>query len=94
VTFTALAARLDAGMPTLGDRPSSIATHASLVFVLFPPLVVGAAAYVAGRAALRGRLAPLLVSPTIRRVGHIIVGVAVILAAINSLRAIEEIVSA
>jgi hypothetical protein len=94
VTFTALAARLDAGMPTLGHRPSSIAAHASLVLLVFPPLVVGAAAYVAGRAALRGRLAPLLASPTIRRVGHIIVGVAVILAAINSLRAIEEIVSA
>jgi hypothetical protein len=94
VTFTALAARLDAGMPTLGRRPSSIASHASLVFLSFPPLVVGAAAYVAGRAALRGRLAPLLANPTVRRVGHIVVGVAVILAALNSVAAIVEIVSA
>jgi hypothetical protein len=94
VTFTALAARLDAGMPTLGRRPSSIASHASLVFLSFPPLVVGAAAYVAGRAALRGRLAPLLASPTVRRVGHIVIGIAVILAAVNSIRAIVDIVSA
>lgn len=94
VTFTALAARLDAGMPTLGRRPSSIASHASLVFLSFPPLVVGAAAYVAGRAALRGRLALLLASSSVRRVGHIVVGVAVILAAVNSVAAIVEIVSA
>jgi hypothetical protein len=91
VTFTALAARLDAGMPTLGDRPSSIAAHGSLVLLLFPPLVVGAAAYVAGRAALQGRLAPLLASSTVRRVGHIVIGIAVILATLNSARAIEEI---
>jgi hypothetical protein len=94
MTFTALAARLDAGMPTLGDRPSSIATHASLVFLLFPPLVIGAGAYIAGRAALRGRLAPLLASPRIRLVGHVVVGIAVVLATINSLLAIEEIASA
>jgi len=94
VTFTALAARLDAGMPTLGDRPSSIAAHGSLVFLVFPPLVVGAAAYVAGRAALHGRLAPLLASSTVRRVGHIVIGIAVTLATLNSARAIEEIGSA
>lgn len=94
VTFTALAARLDAGMPTLGRRPSSIASHASLVFLSFPPVVVGAAAYVAGRAALRGRLAPLLASSAARRVGHVVIGVAVALAAINSTRAIVDIVSA
>lgn len=94
VTFTALAARLDAGMPALGRRPSSIAGHASLVFLSFPPLVMGAAAYVAGRAALRGRLAPLLASSAVRRVGHIVVGLAVILAAVNSVAAIVEIASA
>lgn len=94
VTFTALAARLDAGMPTLGRRPSSIAGHASLVFLSFPPLVVGAGAYVAGRAALRGRLAPLLANPRLRRVGHVVIGIAVVLAAANSVAAILEIVSA
>lgn len=94
VTFTALAARLDSGIATLDRRPSSIAGHASLVVLLFPPLVVGAAAYVAGRAALRGRLAPLLDSSTGRRVGRIVVGVAVVLAAVSSVGAIVEIVSA
>jgi hypothetical protein len=94
VTFTALAARLDAGMPTLGDRPSSIAAHASLIFLSFPPVVLGAAAYVAGRAALRGRLAPLLTGSPVRRVGRVVVGIAVILAALNSMRVIGEIASA
>jgi hypothetical protein len=94
VTFTGLAARLDAGMPTLGRRPSSMASHASLVFLSFPPVVLGAVAYVAGRAVLHGRLAPLLVSAKTRRAGHIVVGVAVILAAVNSAAAIVEIVSA
>jgi hypothetical protein len=94
VTFTALAARLDAGLPTLGRRPLSIAGHASLVFLLFPPFAVGVAAYVGGRTALRGRLAPLLDSSAGRRVGRIVVGVTVILAAVSSGGAIVEIVSA
>jgi uncharacterized membrane protein (DUF441 family) len=94
VTFTALAARLDAGMPTLGRRPSSIAGHAPLVLLFaFPPFVLGAGAYVGGRAALRGRLAPWFASPAVRRVGSIVLGVAVILAAVSSVVAIAEIVS-
>lgn len=91
VTFTALAARLDAGMPALGRRPSSIAGHASLVFLAIPPLVIGAVAYVAGRATLRGRLEPVLARPAVRRIGHVVVGVAVVLAGVNSVRAIVEI---
>lgn len=94
VTFTAVAARLEAGMPTLGDRPAAIAAHAGLVPLLFPVLAVGAAAYVAGRAAIRGELAGVLASPPVRRVGHAIVGVAVTLTALNSARVIEEIISA
>jgi hypothetical protein len=93
VTFTALAARLECGMPSLGRRLSSIAGHASLIFLVFPPLVVGAGAYVGGRAALRGRLAPMLTSGPAQRVGHIIVGVAVLLAAANVCRAVVEIAS-
>jgi hypothetical protein len=94
VTFTALAARLDAGMPTLGRRPSSIAGHASLVVLAFPPIVLGAGAYVAGRAALRGRLGPTLASPTVQLVGHAVIGVAVLFAAANSVRAIVDIAGA
>ena len=94
VTFTALAARLEAGMPTLSSRPSSIAAHSGLVFVLFPPVALGAAAYVAGRAAIRGELAPVLATAPVRRAGHVVVGVAVALTALNSARVIEEIISA
>jgi hypothetical protein len=94
VTFTALAARLDAGMPTMDRRLSSIASHASLVVLSFPPLVVAAAAYVAGRAALRGRLTPLIANPTARRAGRVVVGAAVVLAAANTVAAIVEIASA
>jgi hypothetical protein len=93
VTFTALAARLDSRMPTLGRRPSSIAGHASLVFLTLPPLVLGAGAYVAGRAALHGRIAPILANPTTRRLGHVVLGLGVALALANAVRAVAEIVS-
>lgn len=94
VTFTALAARLEAGMPTLSRRPSSIASHVALIIFLFPLLFVGAAAYVGGRAVVRGRLALLIDRPTAQRVGHTIVGVATVVAALASIQAITEIVSA
>ena len=94
VTFTALAARLEAGMPTLGDRPASIAAHAGLVVLLVPPVAVGAAGYVAGRAVIRGELAPTLATPAVRRAGHVVVGIAVVLSTLNSARVIAEILSA
>lgn len=94
VTFTAIAARLEAGMPTLSSRPSSIAAHASLVMVLLPPVALGAAAYVAGRAAIRGEVAPTLATPPVRRVGHVVVGIALALTTLNSARVVEEIISA
>lgn len=94
MTFTALAARLDSGMPTLGVRPSSIASHAALVFYLNPVFLVGAAVYVSGRAGLRGRLTPLLTSTTALRVGHTVVAIATVLAAVSSIRAISAIISA
>ncbi len=93
VTFSALAARLDAGMPTLGTRPSSIASHAALIVYLVPFLLVGAAVYVTGRAALRGRLTSWLTSTAALRVGHSIVGIGSVLAAVSSIRAIGEIIS-
>lgn len=94
VTFTALASRFDAGMNTLGTGPTSVASHAALVIYLVPFLFAGAAVYVAGRATLRGRLAPLLTSTPVQRVGHIIVGIATALATVSSIRAISEIMSA
>ncbi len=94
VTFTALAARLDAGMPTLSRRPSSIASHVALIIYLLPLLFVAAAIYVGGRAVLRGRLALLIARPTAQRAGRTVVGVATIFAALASVQAITEIVSA
>ena len=94
VTFTALAARLDAGIPTLGARPSSIASHAALIVYLAPFLLAGAAVYVSGRAASRGRLRSLLTNTLAQRIGHAIVGIATILATASSIRAISEIISA
>ena len=94
VTFTALAARLDTGMPTLGLRPSAVASHASLIVYLIPILFIFSVMYVAGRALIRGDLAPELASATARRVGHIVVAVATILAAIAAGDAIVEIITA
>ena len=94
VTFTAIAARLDSGMPMLSSRPSSIAAHASLVVLLHPALGVPAGFYVAGRAGFRGRLDPLLATPWVRRTGHVVIAVALIVTTLNSGRVIEEIVSA
>ena len=94
VTFTALAARLDAGIPALAARPASIASHAALVIYLVPLLVLGAAVYVAGKAALRGRLTPWLESPRARRIGHVTVGLATIAAGVSTIRAISDIASA
>lgn len=94
VTFAALAARLDAGMPTLGDRASSYPAHAGLVVLLFPLLAAGAAVYVAARAGLRGRLLPVLARPSVRRAGFVVVGIATVAMALNCARVIEEIASA
>lgn len=94
VTFTALAARLDAGMPTLDARPSRIASHAALIVYLVPFLFPGAAVYVTGRAASRGRLRSLMTNTPAQRIGHAVIGVATVLATASSIRAIGEIISA
>lgn len=93
VTFTALAARLDAAMPTLSARPSSVAAHASLVVLLLPPVAALSAIYIAGRAGLQGRLDPMLADPRVRRAGHVVVAGAVVVTALNSVRVIEQIIS-
>lgn len=94
VTFTAIAARLDAGIPRLGTGPSSVVSHVALVFYLFPVLLVGAAIYITAKATSHGRLAPLLMSTRVRRVGHFIVGGATVGATVSSVLAISEIVTA
>ena len=94
VTFTAFAARFDAGMPTLSARPASLASHAALVIYLIPLFLLGAAVYVTGRAALRGRLTPFLTSTAALRVGHTVIGIGTVVATISAVRAISDIISA
>ncbi len=94
VTFTGLAARLDAGMPMLTARPSSIASHSALIIYLIPFLLVGAVVYVALRALLLGRLTAILASARVQRVGRVIVGIATLVATASSFRAIDDIMSA
>jgi hypothetical protein len=75
-------------------RASAIASHAALVVYLVPLLFVVAAFYVGGRALVRGELAPELASATSKRAGHIVVGIATILAALTTGDAILEIITA
>lgn len=93
ITFTSLAARLDAGMPTLGARPRDIPSHAGLLVLALPPVAAVSALYVAGRAALRGKLEPVLARPAVQRGGHVIVAIAVAVTAFTSVRAIIDIAS-
>ncbi len=95
VTFTALAARLDAGIPSLRARPSGIASHAALIiFFGTPVFLAGAVVYINARAISRGRLRPLLASPPSLRIGHAILAIATIFATVSSIQAVREIVSA
>ena len=94
VTLTALAARLDAGMPPLSGRPSSIASHASLVVFAFPLLFIAGAAYVSGRAVSDGQVRQLIDEPAVQRAGRIIVAGSTVVAGLLSIRAIAEILSA
>ena len=94
VTFTALAARLDAGLPTLRWHFSAIASHAALIVVLFPILFFVAVLYVGGRALLRGEVAPVLAGESSKRIGHLVVGIATVVAAVTTGDAILEIMMA
>ncbi len=93
VTFTALAARLDAGLPMMSRRPASIAAHAALVVFVVPPLFLCAAVYVVGRAISRGRVEAIVEKRAAQRVGHVAMGGATALAVVSSANAIAEILS-
>lgn len=90
VTFTALAARLDAAIPPLSRRPSSIAAHASLLTAIGPPIVLAGALYVGGRALLAGRTGWLArLRP--RRFATAAVAVVVIASSVRTVDAVVDI---
>lgn len=90
VTFTALAARLDAAIPPLSRRPSSIAAHASLLTAIGPPIVLAGALYVGGRALLAGRTGWLTrLRP--RRFATAAVAVVVIASSVRTVDAVVDI---
>ena len=94
VTFTAIAARLDAGMPILARRFTAIASHAAMVIFLNPLLLGFALVYVTVRAVTQGRPDPRPFNPRVQYVGYIVIGIGTALAAGSTLLAIYDITSA
>ena len=98
VTFTAIAARLDARCPPPNRlrEPGPVAPKlAYLVTPMFlvPPMAAAAAGYVAIRAAVHGRSRPLLASGTTRILGSSAIGLATVVATVVTVGAVVEIAS-
>ncbi len=94
VTYTALAARLDAGVPILERKGSAVASHAALVIFLNPILLGFALVYVTVQAVTKGRPDPRPFNPRVQYVGSIVIGIGTVLAAGSTLLAIRDITSA
>ena len=97
MTFTALAARLDATLPSLRRPWSALswrhrAAYASLICLLIPVLALPAALYVAGRAASHGRLGSLLDNGPLRQAGRVMAAVVTIVALAMVVGATADIV--
>ena len=85
MTFTALAARLDATLPSLRRPWSALSwrhrlAYASLICLLIPVLALPAGLYIAGRAASHGRLGSLLDNGPLRQAGRVMAAVVTIVA--------------
>jgi hypothetical protein len=98
VTFTAIAARLDARCPPPNRlrAPGPVGPKlAYLVLPMFlvPPMAAGATAYVAIRAVVHGRSRPLLAAAGTRIVGSSAVGLATVSATVATVGAVMTIVS-
>lgn len=93
VTYTAVAARLDAAIPALSARPANIASHTVLVLLVGPPLAVGAALYVVARTVDRGRLAAWIEPPWARRLARGTIVLVVALTAGRTVIATAEILA-
>ena len=91
VTFSALAARFDAGLRPLSSGLRTTPAHAPFLVGLLPPFVAVTVPYVGLRTAFRGRTAPVLTQGKVRSVGRVLVGVATAAAGVVTLLAAGEI---
>lgn len=91
MTFTALAARFDAGLPPLGAGWRTAPAHAGLLLCVLPPFVFASVPYVALRSILHGRSQPLLERRPVRTTGRALVGLGTAAAAIASVATAAEI---
>lgn len=91
MSFAALAARLDAGLPSLSVGWRAVPAHAGLVLCALPPFAFVTVPYVALRMILHGRARPLLQRPSVRTTGRVLVGIATTIAATASVNAAVKI---
>lgn len=76
MTFTALTARFDAGLPSLDAGWRAIPAHAGLVLSVLPPFAFVTVPYVALRTILHGRTQPFLERTSVHTIGRVLVGLA------------------
>lgn len=91
MTFAALAARFDAGLPPLGSGWRAVPAHAGLLVAVLPPFAFVTVLYVALRAILHGRTRPLLEWPPVRTTGRVLVGLGTAAAGLASVATAVEI---
>ncbi|MBM3659394.1 MAG: hypothetical protein FJW95_07795 [Actinobacteria bacterium] len=91
VTFSALAARFDAGLRPMSAGLRAVPAHVPLLVGLLPPFFVVTVPYVGLRTAVRGKLAAALTRGPVRSVGRVLVGVATAVAAVVTLVAAVDI---
>lgn len=95
VTFTAVAARVEAALPLVTWRPlRRSAAYLPLAITLPSPLVVPSAIYVIGRAAGRGRLRQLTGSQVSLIAGRVVVGAGYLGCVVVTVMAVSDILSA
>jgi hypothetical protein len=91
VTFSALAARFDAGLRPLSAGLRAAPGHAPLLLAVLPPFLAVTVAYVGLRTALHGRTAATLTQGRVRSVGRVLMGVATAAAAVVTIVAAFDI---
>jgi hypothetical protein len=91
VTFMALAARFDAGLPSLGTGWRAVPAHAGLLLCVLPPFAFIATPYVVLRAILHGRARPLVDGQPVRTAGRVLVGLGAAAAGVASVATAVEI---
>jgi hypothetical protein len=94
LTWTAVAARVEAGLPDLRWGASVFAYLPLLISLIIPWVLVPGVVYIAGRVVVRGRVGPALRSRTSRLAGGVVIGILTVIEAAVTLNAAREIVTA